>query len=172
MKNISDFEARIKNKTNIFMILDYNGTITSIEPKLNSPLYSTKFKRVLENFVQKDYIKIIIITNRQINEFKKEYGIDPKKIDIYGFANNKFKNESGEKIIKKEDIIKNIISQNDRYEVIYIGDDKKLIAKTKKLKGHAIGILPLCQEGEKLVDFAISQNKFEESLLTAHNLYL
>ncbi len=172
MKNIADFEKRFKDKANILMVLDYNGTITSIEPKLNSPLSNTKFKRVLENFVRKDYIKIIIITDRQIKEFKNEFGINSEKIDIYGFFDNRFKNESGKEIIKKENIIAEIIAENPENEVIYVGDDKQLIAKIKQLKGYAIGILPLCTKGEKLVDFAISQNKFEESLITANNLYL
>ena len=172
MKNITDFEKMFKYKMNIFIILDYNGTITSVEPKLNSPLSNTRFKRVLENFVNKDYIKITIITDRQIHEFKNEFGLDSEKIDIYGFDGNGFKTKNNDKNLKKTNIINNVIAENPGYEVVYVGDDKLLIEKIKAFKGYAIGILPLCKEGENLVDFTVSQNKFEESLITAHNLYL
>ncbi len=172
MKNIEDLERRFKRKDNVILIFDYNGTITSIEPKMNSPLANTTFKRVLENFARKEYIKVIIITDRQIDEFKKEFGLGSSAIDIYGFSNNEFCNESGASYAKEENIIADVAAKNSEYEIIYMGDDKTLIAKTKELNGLAVGILPLCKDGEKLVDFSLSQNKFEEFLLTANNLYL
>lgn len=172
MKNILHFEELFKNKTNILLVLDYNGTIAPTEPKINSPLSNTTFKRVLDNFSRKNYLKIAIITDRSIKEFKNEFGIDLKDIDVYGLLNNNFQNEEGKIYIKKEDIITEIIKNNHSAKFIYAGDDKILIKKIKEFNGHAIGILPLCDKGKKLVDFSISQNKFEESLITINNLYL
>lgn len=172
MKNISDFEEIFKNKINTLIVLDYNGTIASTEPKINSPLANTTFKRVLENFSRKNYIKIAIITDRQITEFKNEFGISLKEIDIYGFSKNNFQNEDGKTFVKKEEILTDTINNNPSDTIIYIGDDKSLIKKTKDLGGYAIGILPLCDKGEKLVDFSISQNRFEETLINTNNLYL
>ncbi len=172
MKNILHFEELFKVKTNILLVLDYNGTIAPTEPKINSPLSNTTFKRVLENFSRKNYVKIAVITDRSIKEFKNEFGIDLKEIDVYGLLDNKFQNETGKVFIKKEDVILNIIENNLSSKLVYIGDDKLLIKKTKELSGNSIGILPLCTTGEKLVDFSISQNKFEESLITINNLYL
>ncbi len=172
MKNIEDLEKKIKIKDNILMILDYNGTITSTEPKINSPFSNTTFKRILENFALKEYIKIAIITDREISEFKEEFGISLQEIEIYGFSGNQFYNESGASFKKEENIIDEIFAQNKEYDIIYAGDDKSLISKVKARKGSAIGILPLCPEGEKLVDFAISQDKFEDFLITTNNLYL
>lgn len=171
MKNILHFEELFKNKTNILLVLDYNGTIAPTEPKINSPLSNTTFKRVLENFSRKNYIKIVIITDRSIKEFKNEFGVNFNEINIYGLSDKNFQNEASQLFTKKEDIILDIIDANPSYKIIYAGDDKLLIKKTKKLNGYTIGILPLCAEGEKLVDFSISQNKFEESLITINNLY-
>ena len=172
MKNIEDLEKKLKTKASISMVLDYNGTVTSTEPKINSPFSNTIFKRVLENFARKDYIKIIVITGRKISDFREEFGISLEEIDIYGYSDNKFHNDDGTSFAKKEAILDEVLAKNPYYDVIYIGDDKSLIGKTKKLEGSSIGILPLCEAGEKLVDFSISQNKFEEFLITANNLYL
>lgn len=172
MKNIEDLEKKFKAKNDILLILDYHGTITSTEPRVNSPLSNTTFKRVLENFARKEYIKIVIITDRTISAFKKEFGISLEEIDIYGVSNDEFQNEKGASFKKEEQIIDDVFAQNKKYNVIYAGDDKTLISKVKELGGNAIGILPLCPKGEKLVDFCVSQNKFEEFLITANNLYL
>lgn len=172
MKNIEDLEKKLKNKADILMVLDYDGTIASTEPKINSPFSNTIFKRVLENFARKDYIKIVVITGREISEFKEEFGLSLEEINIYGCSNNKFYNEHGVSYTKKENIIDEAFAQNPEYEVIYIGDDKSLIARTKELKGSAMGIPPLCKEGEELVDFSVPQNKFEDFFIMAHNLYL
>ncbi len=168
MKTIDDLEKKFKSKTNILMILDYNGVVASTEPKMNA----TFFKRVLENIASKDYIKMTIITGKKIDAFKKEFGLSLQKFDIYGFADTKFYNEHGVAFEKQEDIIDEAFAKNPDFEVIYVGDDKTLIAKTKKLNGSAIGIPPLCEKGKELVDFSISQKKFEEFLTTVNNLYL
>lgn len=172
MKNILQFEELFKNKMNVLLLLDYNGTIAPTEPKINSPLSNTTFKRVLENFSRKSYVKIAIITDRSINEFKNEFGINLEEIDVYGLSGKKFHDEEGKIYTKKQDIIKEIIENNPTYEFIYAGDDKVLIKTAKDLNGNAIGILPLCDKGESLVDFQISQNRFEESLIAINNLYL
>ncbi len=172
MKNISDFEGIFKNKTNVALILDYNGTVAPTEPTINSPLSNIRFKRILENFSKKTFVKIMIITNRSIKEFKDEFGVDFEEIDVYGVVDKTIQNEEGTTFAKEEDIVANILEENKSYNVIYIGDDKSLIKKVKTLGGNAIGILPLCDKGAKLVDFPISQNKFEESLITINNLYL
>src|SRR5574344_906840 len=172
MKNILHFEELFKVKTNILLVLDYNGTIAPTEPKINSPLSNTIFKRVLENFSRKNYVKLVIITDRTIKEFKNEFRIDLNDIAVYGLLDNKFQSEEGKIFKKKEAIIKEIIENNPSYKFIYAGDDKVLIQKTTESNALAIGILPLCDKGEKLVDFSISQNKFEESLITINNLYL
>ncbi len=172
MNNISHFEELFKYKTEVLLILDYNGTIAPTEPKLNSPLSNTTFKRVLENFSRKEYVKIAIITDRSIKEFKKEFKIDLKEIDVYGYSDKKFQNEEGKTYTKKEELLEEIVQNNPSFKSIYAGDDKTLIKKTKELNGFAIGIRPLCKKGEKLVDVSISQNRFEESLITINNLYL
>lgn len=172
MKNISDFEKIFKNKTNVSLVLDYNGTIAPTEPTINSPLSNIRFKRILENFSKKSFVKIMIITNRSIKEFKDEFGIDFKEIEVYGAVNKTFQNDEGKVFAKKEDILVDINDNNKSDNVIYIGDDKSLIKKVKAIGGNAIGILPLCDKGTKLVDFPVSQNKFEESLITINNLYL
>lgn len=172
MKNIEDLEKKLKNKADILMVLDYNGTITPTEPKINSPFSNTIFKRVLENFARKDYIKIVAITGREISEFKEEFGLSSEEISIYGCSDNKFYDEHGASYAKKENIIDETFAKNPEYDVIYIGDDKLLIARTKELKGNTMGIPPLCKEGEELVDFSVPQSKFEDFLIMAHNLYL
>lgn len=172
MKKIADFENKFKNKTNIILILDYNGTIAPTEPTRNSPLSNTIFKRVLENFSRKNYLKVAIITDRAIKDFKKEFDLNLTEIDIYGFSKKDFQDSEGRTYTKKEDIISNISDNNTSFDLIYAGDDKAVMKKTKELGGYAIGILPLCDNGAKLADFPISQNKFEESLITINNLYL
>lgn len=172
MKNIEDLEKKFKNKASILMVLDYDGTVAPTEPRINSAFANAIFKRILENFARKSYIKIMVITSREVNEFKKEFGLSLKEIDIYGYSDNEFRNEQGTSFAKKENIIDEAFAQKPEYDVIYAGDDKTLIAKTKELKGNAIGILPLCKTGGKLVDFSVSQSKFEEFLITTHNLYL
>ena len=173
MKNIEDLGKKFKNKESIMMVLDYDGTVASVEPKINSPFSNpSTFKRVLENFACKDYINIAIITGREVSDFRSEFAISSKVIDVYGYSDNEFYNENGASFAEKECILDEIFAQNPEYEVIYAGDDKALIAKAKKLNGSAIGIPPLCKTGEKLVDFSVSQNAFEEFLITANNLYL
>ncbi len=172
MKNINDFEEKFKKRSNTLLILDYNGKVSSTEPKMNSPLSNTRFKRVMENFARKDSLKVAIITNKEINKFKKEYGFDVNEINIYGLSKGELKNEEGSTFESEEKIIADIVASNPDYEVIYVGDDKILISKTKQLGGSAIGILPLCAKGKKNVDFTVSQNKFEETLITINNLYI
>jgi len=173
MKNIDDLEKKFKTRAHIAMVLDYDGTVASVEPKISSPFSSgTIFKRILENFASKSYINVTVITGREISDFRTEFGINSKEIDICGFADNEFYSEYGAPFKKKENIVDEVFGQNPDCEVIYIGDDKLLMAKTKKLGGSAIGIPPLCKEGENLVDFSVSQNSFEEFLLTVNNLYL
>lgn len=172
MKNIDDLEKKFKSKANILMVLDYDGTVTSTEPRINSPFSNAIFKRVVENFARKDYIKMVMVTNRKISDFRKEFEIESDTIEIYGHLDDKFCNESGVSFAKKEDIMDEVFAQNAEYNIIYAGDDKLLMSKTKEMEGNTVGILPLCKEGEKLVDFSISQNTFEDFLITTHNVYL
>lgn len=180
MKNMEDLEKKFKTKADILLVLDYNGVVASTEPKLSSPFSSnTFFKRILENLARQEYIKIAIITNREIEEFRKEFEINLEEIVVYGCekgksgkSKGKFYNEEGKIFDKEVEIIGEIFTRNPGFGVVYAGDDKQLIAKVKEMNGNAIGIPPLCKVGEKLVDFSVSQNNFEDFLVTVHNLYL
>lgn len=255
MKNLTDIENKIKNKEKMIIILDYDSVIAPIRPECKPPFLNNIFKRILENFGKQDFIEIKILTDKRVQDFKKDFPIDTKYVDIYGVygaeiedsngirqntsskilketakLNKKLKNaisnyskitleskkhslilnyrfadkESINKIkdIIKEEIVKLesesdfiVLDKIDRFEVIsselikentvqaigdlhqsfdviYIGDDEDAIKRAKQQGLTAIGIRPLREESQKLIDFSITQNQLEEFLINTNNLYL
>ncbi len=84
MKNLKCIEGKIKDKDKLVIIIDYDGIITQFRPETNSIMFNSMFKRILQNFAKKEYIKVKIITDKKISDFKKTSELTSDWIKIFG----------------------------------------------------------------------------------------
>ncbi len=152
MKNFNCLEEKIKNKSNLSIILDYDGVITTITPEMNSSLFNPIFKRILENFAKKDYLKMNIISDKKVCDFKKSFDIKKTNIKIFGIYGcevehlEEHKSSSDDNqcnimnnfytdLKKKCKDLERIIIENKKYSVVlhYRLASKTTIDKSKKV---------------------------------------
>ncbi len=93
----------LKNK-NIFLFLDYDGTLVSIKDTPEKAKMSGSVRKVLKILTQKKKIKIGIISGRELKDLKKMVGIK----NIICAGNHGFKISYLNKIIYTKRIKKNI----------------------------------------------------------------
>lgn len=110
MDNLNILTERIKNKEKTLLVFDYDGTLTPIKPRPDLAKLNPALRDALENIAKLNFLKICIVTGREINNFKKVSGLSGKNITIFGV-------HGGE------------IEQNNKIKVKNLGEGKTKILK-------------------------------------------
>lgn len=84
MNNLNILIIRIKNKEKTLLIFDYDGTLAKIKPRPNLAKINPALRRALENLSKWDFLKISIVTGREISDFKKVSGLNTSNMIIFG----------------------------------------------------------------------------------------
>lgn len=84
MNDLNVLIIRIKNKEKTLLIFDYDGTLVPIRPKPELAKISIELRGALENLSKSNFLKIAIVTGREINDFKKASGLNTKNMIVYG----------------------------------------------------------------------------------------
>lgn len=75
---------KIKEKSKILLMFDYDGTLTPIVERPELAILDKDTRKYLEILADKDFVKIVIITGRQIKVFKELSDVKNPKIMIFG----------------------------------------------------------------------------------------
>ncbi|MDD3237625.1 MAG: trehalose-phosphatase [Candidatus Gastranaerophilales bacterium] len=134
MNSLDNLQEKIKDKDKLVLVIDYDSDITPLRPELNPPLLNSIFKRILENFAKKEYINIVLITNKKIDEFKKDFAINTENIKLcgnYGAEiefNKERKSDIDTNVVKKMTSIFSKLKKNlTDYAKLGIKNEKYLI---------------------------------------------
>lgn len=84
MKNIDFLVEKANKKEKILLMFDYDGTLTPIVDKPENALLDKQIKNDIDKLVNCDFIKVAIISGRQIAVIKELSALNNPKIDMYG----------------------------------------------------------------------------------------
>jgi len=84
MKKFDFIFQKAKKQEKILLMFDYDGTLTPIVAKPELAMLNDKTKNNLESIVKSNFIKIAIISGRQIKTLKELSGINNPEIIMYG----------------------------------------------------------------------------------------
>ena len=74
--HLYQISEKINKADEIFLFLDYDGTLVSFENRPQDVVTSSEVKKVLSNLLQHQNFKIIIVTGRTLSEIKKLLDLD------------------------------------------------------------------------------------------------
>lgn len=84
MNDLNILTIRMKNKEKTLLIFDYDGTLVPIQPSPDLAKISPLLCDALENLSKLSFLKIAIVTGREISDFKKVSGLNTKNMIIFG----------------------------------------------------------------------------------------
>lgn len=146
MRSFEFIKSKIKEKSKLLLMFDYDGTLTPIVEKPEYAKLEEKTKNHLEILASKEFIKLDIITGRQIAVLQKLSGIKSPYITMFGLHGGEI--QIGDKIIsnvselKKEALTefkKDLKKKISGYEGIIIEDKEYTVSLHYRLADEITG---------------------------------
>ena len=158
MKAITDLQDIIKNNQKLYIIVEYENITTNLEKLYFSEAREVRLFRIFQNFANAQNISIYVHFNgktskREINQFSKR------------LKNIEFLND-------KESIIEVCDNMEEKSTALYIGNDKNIRKLDKIKEGYTIYLTNEENGKNKLIDFNLTAEEFNNIILETNNLYL
>lgn len=158
MKAITDLQDIIKNNQKLYIIVEYENITSNLEKLYFSEAREVRLFRIFQNFANAQNISIYVYFNgktskREINQFSKR------------LKNIEFLND-------KESIIEVCDNMEEKSTALYIGNDKNILKLDKIKEGYTIYLTNEENGKNKLIDFNLTAEEFNNIILETNNLYL
>lgn len=146
MNDLNILTIRIKNKEKTLLIFDYDGTLVPIQPRPDLAKISSVLRDSLENLSKLSFLKIAIVTGREINDFKKVSGLNTKNMIVFGVHGGEIEQNNeistgiyDEGIIKTiEEIFNELNNECNDLNGIIIEDKKYSVAMHYRMANELI----------------------------------